>query len=168
MQQVANKACLPLARPYSYTTMGINPFSDSACCRCIKSFITHCITPKRVTSWRETCLHHCDCGQHSSFQKNNVAAVESCWQHCVRIDRRESWISNLPLWRQTRYRSTNKTVCCLRVTSYRCRIRYYCGDQKKWICYESHFELCWTNLSRTLLNILIYSTENSMFQPTLS
>ena len=27
------------------------------------------ITPKRVTSWRETSLRYCACGQHSSFQK---------------------------------------------------------------------------------------------------
>ena len=48
-------------------------------------------------------------GKHSSFWRN-VAAVVSRWQHCVRFDRSEIWTSDLPLQRETRYRSTNWPV----------------------------------------------------------
>ena len=51
-------------------------------------------------------------GQHSSFRRN-VAAVASCWQHCVRFDRPEIRTSDLPLQRRTRYRSTNWPVYCI-------------------------------------------------------
>ena len=46
---------------------------------------TRCNTSKRVTSFRGPSPRHCACGQHCFFRRN-VAAIASCWQHCVRFD----------------------------------------------------------------------------------
>ena len=48
-------------------------------------------------------------GQHSSFW-TIVTMVANRWQHCVWFDRPEIWISDLPLQKRTRYRSTNWLV----------------------------------------------------------
>ena len=48
-------------------------------------------------------------GQHSFFRRN-VAAVASCWQHCVRFDRLKIWTSKLPPQKRTWYRLTNWPV----------------------------------------------------------
>ena len=45
----------------------------------------------------------------ASFEE--IAAVASRWHHCVRFDRLEIWMSDLPLQRWTRYRLTKWLVC---------------------------------------------------------
>ena len=67
---------------------------------------TRCITPKRVTSLREPISRVIAPGQRSFFPRN-VAAVASHWQHCIRFNRPEIWISDHPLQKQPRYRLTN-------------------------------------------------------------
>ena len=48
-------------------------------------------------------------GKRSSSQRN-VGTVASCWQRSVRFHQPDIWTSDLSLWRQTRYCSTNWTV----------------------------------------------------------
>ena len=67
---------------------------------------TRSITPKRVTSWWSH-LRVIAPGQHGFFRRI-VVAVPCPWQHCVRFDRPEIWTSDLPLQKQTCYRSTNR------------------------------------------------------------
>ena len=67
------------------------------------------ITPKPVTSLRGLSPRYCARAPLSSFRRN-VAAVASCWQHCVRLYWLEIWTSDLPLQKRTRYRSTNWPV----------------------------------------------------------
>ena len=44
--------------------------------------------------------------QHS-YNRKNVTAMASRWQHCVRFDRPEIWTADLPIQRLTRCCSTN-------------------------------------------------------------
>ena len=45
----------------------------------------------------------------TQLHSKNVAAVASCWLHCIRLDRSEVWTSDLLLQKQMRYRSTSTT-----------------------------------------------------------
>ena len=45
---------------------------------------TRCNTPRHVTSWWDP--SSCSCARQHCFFRKNIAAVASCWQHCVPFD----------------------------------------------------------------------------------
>ena len=69
---------------------------------------TCCNTPKRVTGCLGPSPRHC-ARATQSFRRNFASMYQyfcrkaSRWEHCVRFDRPEIWISDLPLQRRTRY-----------------------------------------------------------------
>ena len=108
----ARRTLLPLHhRSYHYIITAQSSVAEPQCTNIKSNQIFHytrCNTPKCVTSLRAQ-LRVIAPGQHSFFGRN-VAAMASRWQHCVRFERPEIWTSDLPLQRQTRYRSTNWPV----------------------------------------------------------
>ena len=83
---------------------------------------TRCNTPKRVTSLRGPSPRHC--ARATSFFRRNVAAVASRWQHCVRFDRPEIKTPDLPLQRQTCYRSANWPVLIHLLKTLQCKLTF--------------------------------------------
>ena len=68
---------------------------------------TRCITPKRVTILRGSSPRHYARATQIFLEKCRRSGA-SRWQHCVRFDRQEIRISDLPLQRQTRYARPNE------------------------------------------------------------
>ena len=87
-------------------------------------------------------------GQHSSFW-TIVTMVANRWQHCVWFDRPEIRISDLPLQKRTRYRSTGW---------YRLFIIGFIVPLRPWILFVAYsfFFSAWIVLNKSLLKYKNY------------